>query len=222
MSEQDQSAPGCPLCGSPATEREDRKTARRYQWCLRCDLVSVHPEDRVTRTSEIARYLEHDNGYHQSGYVRMLSRFLDRAVDPWCTPGAALLDYGCGYAPVLSGIASGRGYSVRSWDPYFLPDTSALQRRYNVIAACEVMEHIGEPVSALESIHALLEPGGLLSVRSSLHPGSWEEFFRFWYIRDRTHVSYYSEHTVRFIAEHFGFSAVMIEDPFWVLQKLPE
>ena len=221
MAEQEGATGGCPLCAGPVSERFDEKTARRYRWCRRCDLVSVHPDDRVTRSSEIGRYLEHDNGHHQSGYVRMLSRFLDRAVKPWCGSGASLLDYGCGYSPVLSSIARGRGYSVRSWDPYFLPDNSALQASYDVIVACEVIEHIAEPGRALAAMRELLEPGGILAVRSSLHPDSWEAFFRFWYIRDRTHVSYFSEQTVRFAAEHFGFTVVELDDPVWVLRKLP-
>lgn len=150
----------------------------------------------------------------------MLSNFLDTAVSPWFSPGARLLDYGCGYSPVLSSIARGRGYAVRSWDPYFLPDTSPLEQTYDIVAVCEVIEHIAAPAPAFSTMRNLLEPGGILAVRSSLHPASWDAFFRFWYIRDRTHVSYYSAATLRFVAERFGFSILKLEDPVWVLQRL--
>lgn len=210
----------CPLCGGRTEMRFHEKTSRHYLWCETCDLVSVAPADRVTRESEANRYLEHDNGFHKTGYVRMLSRFLDRAVDPWVpAPGSRLLDYGCGYAPVMTAIARGRGYEARGWDPFFLPDATALQRTYDVVAACEVMEHVVFPGEAFGRIRNLLEPEGIFAVRSSLHPSTWEDFFRFWYIRDRTHVSYFSATTVEYCAGKFGFSVELCEDPFWVLRK---
>ncbi|MFW5995501.1 MAG: class I SAM-dependent methyltransferase [Spirochaetia bacterium] len=215
----------CPLCGGHTEVRYHENTARHYRWCLECDLISVVPEDRVSRESETNRYLEHDNGFHKTGYVRMLSGFLDTAVDPWVPQPhneragpPRLLDYGCGYAPVMTAIARGRGYQARGWDPFFLPDSRALQQSYDAVAACEVIEHVAFPGNAFSRVRALLRPGGIFAVRSSLHPSTWKDFFRFWYIRDRTHVSYFSRATVEYCARRFGFTVELCDDPFWTLR----
>ena len=195
---------------------------RRYRWCLSCDLVSVHPDDIVSQASEAARYLEHDNGFHQSGYVEMLTRLLDRTVVPRIPLGGSLLDYGCGYAPVLVELARRRGYDAAGWDPYFLSNPKALARRYHALIACEVVEHAAQPVALFEQVVSLLQPNGVFAVRSSLHPARWDAFLDFWYTWDRTHVSFYSERTVRYCADRFGFTVDHLQNPIWVLRRRAE
>ncbi len=192
---------------------------RRYRWCLSCDLVSVHPGDIVSRESEAARYLEHDNGFHQAGYVEMLSRLLDSTVSSRIPSGGKVLDYGCGYAPVLVELARRRGYDAAAWDPYFLNSADALARRYHAVIACEVAEHVAKPAVLFEHVASLLEPNGLFAVRSSLHPPGWDEFLDFWYTWDRTHVSFYSVRTVRYCADRFGFAVEELQNPVWLLRR---
>lgn len=210
----------CPLCKSGAQRRYHEKTDRHYRWCTNCDLISVAPEERVSAQSEYSRYLEHDNGFHQSGYVRMLTAFLQEVLHvTGLSSGSSLLDFGCGYAPVLKAIAASRGFRASAWDPWFLSNPQALDRSYDAVLACEVVEHVGEPVELFERFSSLLEPQGALAIRSSLHPAGWESFFDFWYIRDRTHISFYSARTVAYCAERFGYRILTVRDPLWILQK---
>src|SRR6478672_7227619 len=109
---------GCPLCAGPALSLTLHDAARRYRRCARCDLISVHPEDRPTRAEESQRYLAHENDAANDGYVR----FLRRLADPVCAAvevGSRGLDVGCGPSSLLETLLTESGRPTESYDPLF-------------------------------------------------------------------------------------------------------
>lgn len=209
----------CPLCKGSCETRFQPRMNRSYNWCTTCDLVTVSSSERLRKADERARYLSHNNSIDQPGYVRMLLSVLDAAEAVRGQQPCRMLDFGCGYAPVLGELARRRGYAVDDYDPLFFPDPSVLERRYDLVTSCEVAEHARDPVQFWVTVTSVLRTGGIIAVRSSLHPSDWDSFLSFWYTFDETHVSFYSSRSISYVCSRFGFELRALRDPIWVLQK---
>ncbi len=210
----------CPLCGSrTGASRYQKRMKRHYHWCSNCDLVSVPTADHISPEAERDRYLSHNNSLEQTGYVEMLSTVLDTAENAAGRAPFDMLDYGCGYAPVLGQLAAQRGHAVSNYDPVFFPAPVALESNYTVVTCCEVAEHARNPRDFWMTLSTVVLPGGVLVVRSSLHPDDWNRFLTFWYTYDETHISFYSEICISHVCRTFGFELVSVHDPLWVLRK---
>jgi 2-polyprenyl-3-methyl-5-hydroxy-6-metoxy-1,4-benzoquinol methylase len=95
------------------------------------------------------------------------------------------------------------GFDIRIYDPFFHPDESVLKERYDFITCTETAEHFHHPAREFPRLIGMLRPGGLLAVMT----GMLEDRSRFpgWhYHRDPTHVMFYSEITMRWIAQWLG------------------
>ena len=64
----------------------------------------------------------------------------------------------------------------------------------------------------------ILKTFGLLAVMTAAHPGVG--LFHDWqYRRDLTHVIFFTEKTMRWIADHFNLDLIKAQTPYWVFQK---
>jgi SAM-dependent methyltransferase len=187
--------------------------------CARCALIHLHPDARLTPDQEIARYREHNNVVGDPEY----EKFLDRL----CTPlrerlpaGATGLDFGCGPARALESIMRGAGFATESYDPYFHPDDSLLTRRYDFVACSEVVEHLYDPAATFRLLDSLLVPGGVLGVMTRMY-GHEAPFAEWWYRRDPTHVCFYNEDTMHWIAEKHGWSLELPRAHIAIFRKHP-
>jgi len=199
----DEQISSCPLCrGSSYPVPAGDGGYMSYDHCPNCDLIFAHESAVPTRADERARYLEHDNTMANEGYVRMLRGFLKTAILPYvsCSRGCAL-DFGCGPGPVLAYLMEKEGFAVRLYDPYFFPDKTYTKYNYDVIASTEVFEHLQNPYNSMRKLVQLLVPDGILAVMTHFHPGP-ESFSDWWYHRDPTHITFYSEKTFRWAADH--------------------
>ncbi|MGZ3670286.1 MAG: class I SAM-dependent methyltransferase [Bdellovibrionota bacterium] len=133
--------------------------------------------------------------------------------------GARGLDFGCGPSEGMKALLSPQGFSVESYDPYFFPQESLLNIRYDFLLCCEAAEHFFSPKKEFETLARLVEAGGWLGVSSELAP-SREEFPQWWYRRDPTHVVFYRRETVEWIARSGGWRIEKLESPLWLLQKI--
>lgn len=194
----------CPLCGSDAPVLRGEVEGRRYLECPRCRLVFLDPAARLDADAERARYETHENDPADSRY----RGFLDRLAAPLVerlSPGAEGLDFGSGPGPTLSVMLEERGFPMRIYDPFFAPDSSALDRTYDFITCTETIEHLYRPGAEFERLASLLRPGGFFAVMTQvLEPDT--DFAEWWYRRDPTHVAFYPRETLQWIADHFGWS----------------
>jgi SAM-dependent methyltransferase len=199
----------CPLCGTQAAFFAE--AGHRPIWaCPCCDLRFVpaahHPSPEQARQ----RYLLHRNSRTDEGYVRWLGEAVTALARhaPSGSDGAALtvLDYGCGPAPVLVDLLREAGLQATGYDPFFAPDAD-LAHPFDAVVSVETFEHFRNPRADIGRVVALLKPGGVLVVRTSLHAGR-DDMAAWHYALDNTHVSFYSLLTFHFCARQWGLRMV--------------
>lgn len=188
----------CPLCGA-RTARFHADRQRAYRRCPSCALISVPPEQHVGAATEKAHYDLHENGPADAGYRRFLARTL-YAVCARIDPPAFGLDFGSGPGPTLSLMLAERGYRMALYDKFYAPEPSALDGSYDFITATETFEHLDAPAEALARLLACLRPGGWLVIMTK-RAGDRDAFAHWHYIRDPTHIVFFSDETFAWIAQ---------------------
>ena len=197
--------PACGLCGSSAADPFHIAAGpRHYYQCRQCALVYLHPSQRLSLQDEHERYQLHRNDAADSGYIRFLQRLAEPMMER-LPAGARGLDVGCGPTPALSALFTAAGFPCAAYDPLFVPDVAPLSDRYDFLTCSEVVEHAHDPADLFTRLGGLLLPGGLLGVMTRFH-GHEAPFATWWYRRDPTHVCFYSEPTMRWIAGHYGWT----------------
>lgn len=177
----------------------------RYFRCGACDLTFLDPAQRPSPEEERAEYALHRNDPDDLRYRAFLQQALDPLL-PRLKRGAQGLDFGCGPGPTLSVMLAEAGYPTANYDPNFRPDPSVLNRRYDFITCTEVVEHLHRPGEVFARLDALLNPGGFLSIMTERL--TLERDFVGWrYRRQPSHVVFYSDQTIDWIAHRFGWSA---------------
>lgn len=194
----------CPVCGARMDSARPWALARGcpYFRCRRCSYIRLHPDLLPTPRAEKDRYSRHRNDPEDPGYRAYLDDFITRAVRPYAEAPARILDFGSGPVPALSVLLSARGYRVRSYDPFFAPDRSALRGAFDLIAVHEVAEHLRFPFREFSRLS--LAPGGRLAVRTRYAPETPAEFERWWYREDPTHVGFFGSRSLAALAERLG------------------
>jgi SAM-dependent methyltransferase len=193
----------CPLCGGTATHAFHEDARRRYRRCDACALVFLDPAQRPTMLAEVLRYQEHVNDAGDAGYVQFLRRLADPLLER-LPAGARGLDFGCGPASVLADLLTAAGRPCAAYDPLFRPDAALLDDAYDFVTCTEVVEHLHDPAAVIARFGRLLPRGGLLGVMTRFH-GHEAPFADWWYRRDPTHVCFYDETTMRWIAARHGW-----------------
>jgi SAM-dependent methyltransferase len=188
----------CPLCGSSGTSPFEAARRRFYE-CASCALVFADPAARLPAEEQRRRYLLHENSPSHEGYRKFLAPAVE-SVRALARPGMKALDYGCGPGPALSALAAEAGIEVADYDPLFRP--IPLEPPYEIVFSTECFEHFEETSREIGRVVSLLAPGGLLVVMTALRDG--EDFGRWPYARDESHVSFYHSRTLQWIARRFG------------------
>ncbi|WP_346839672.1 class I SAM-dependent methyltransferase [Microbulbifer sp. SAOS-129_SWC] len=189
----------CPLCHHTVVQHYHRDQSRDYYQCANCALVFVAPEFHLSAEAELAYYDLHENSLQDSGYRRFLSRCATPLLEQLGSRSHGL-DFGCGPAPLLATMLAQAGHRVELYDVFYAPNTGAMKRDYDFIVATEVIEHLAAPGDELERLWERLRPGGLLALMTKLVI-SPERFASWHYIRDPTHISFFSAQTFRWLAE---------------------
>lgn len=188
----------CPVCRHGSIGPFMVVRQRWYGRCARCDATVLHPEQLPRRDAERARYEQHNNDGSDPGYVSFLHKLLD-PLAARLSPGARVLDYGSGPAPVLAELMQQEGYTVAVYDPFFAPDLAPLAQMYDAITCCEVAEHFHRPAEELDRLLTMLQPGGILAVMTEFQTED-ARFANWYYRQDPTHVVFYRESTWRQLA----------------------
>jgi hypothetical protein len=180
------------------------KKGPQYFLCSHCDLRFLDPEYRLDSVQERKRYLLHQAQSDDSGYQNFVLPICQRAHEV-APPPSRGLDFGAGHTPILAKLLSQQGFEMSFYDPLFWPIKEVLIPTYNFITCCEVIEHAYKPYDLFQTFHARLKPGGTVIIKTDFFEPNI--IFENWYYRrDPTHVSFYSERTLRWICEHFKFT----------------
>ncbi len=182
----------CRLCGGSTYDLADGALGVVYDVCRRCGFTYKQPAFHPTQAKAKAIYDQHQNTLDNPGYVAMFETFLEQSVRPF-NPGRAALDFGSGPGPVLYELLRREGFTADHYDPHYRGEEEPLNRRYDLITATEVFEHLVDPKRTLKLLVSLLKEGGLLAIMTSLRPTEDETFLSWWYRRDPTHLSFFTE-----------------------------
>jgi Methyltransferase domain len=207
----------CPLCNSekPDLFYEDKR--RIYLRCLHCQLVFVPSGYWISPEAEKATYDLHQNDAGDPGYRQFLSRLSTPLLER-LEPKQKGLDFGCGPGPTLSVLLAEHGHQVALYDPFYHNDPSVFEKSYDFICATEVVEHMHDPDTDFEALFKMLNPDGWLGLMTKRVMDN-HDFSQWHYIRDMTHVCFYSRRTFEYLAQRFHATLHLIGNDVILLNK---
>ncbi|MGM0449284.1 MAG: class I SAM-dependent methyltransferase [Pseudomonadota bacterium] len=196
--------PYCPVCEDDTTHAFMAIGERDYWRCRQCEATFLEPSQRPDARTEKAEYDQHDNDVADPGYRGFLARLSDELI-PRLAQGDRVLDFGCGPGPALVAMLREAGLTAEGYDPFYAPDEALLEWWYQAVTCTEVVEHLHDPAGTFRLLDRLLAPGGWLGVMTCFQTDD-DRFANWHYRRDPTHVVFYREATLHWVAAHFGWS----------------
>ncbi len=198
----------CPLCQSQDVISWHEDARRSYLRCSRCALVFAARLHWLTWDQERREYDKHQNDPADPGYRRFLRGLADPMLER-LSPGSRGLDFGCGPGPTLSVLMEERGHRVALYDPIYAPDPSVLGETYDFVTSSEVLEHCHNPLEELERMRRLVASDGWLGLMTGL-VADREAFTRWHYIRERSHICFFSRDTFLWVGRRWGVAPVFL------------
>lgn len=206
----------CPLCQT-SSEIFFQWKKRTYHTCPNCHSIFLPQQLLPELHAEESRYREHNNDVNDPRYQKFVSPIVN-AVKADFTPQHEGLDFGAGTGPVVTKLLSDAGYRLELYDPFFHPHPHLLEKTYDFIVSCEVVEHFHRPAEEFTRLKSMLKQKGKLYCMTSLYDDSID--FKQWqYKNDFTHVIIYRTETFRYIQETFGFSDLKIDKNLIILSN---
>lgn len=197
----------CPVCAKSTDIILTSDFDKEYHLCSNCELIFLDSKYFISHEEEKDRYSKHDNNAQNKGYVKMFKNFISVAIEPFIQEGMAL-EFGCGHGPVLGDMLKDMGFLVDLYDYYFYPEWEPEKDKYDLVTTTEVLEHIANPNTAFEVFSKVIKPGGLLSLMTLFAPQDKSVFSSWWYAKDDTHIVFYTEKTIAYLAKKYGFDIV--------------
>ena len=198
----------CTLCHSNTIFFEECKSKKYYK-CPTCLGILLCESHYLNAEKEKNRYDKHSDNIEDKGYKKFVSPIIN-AVQKEYSPSDNGLDYGCGNSAIIQQLLNNEGYTVNGYDPFYFPQKKVLNKQYNYITCCEVVEHFYTPRKEFQRLNSLLKKGGKLYLKTNLF-NETINFKKWWYKNDATHVFFYTKETMEYIKTHFGFKSVIFE-----------
>lgn len=214
-------APSCPQCGSATLS--DRGGLARGTWfagqvldppwpggrllaCAACALAFRHPRAPQSKVDEMYATTPATTWSRES--LRDDQRKVLEAIRARRRSGS-VLDIGCHTGTMLGGLPEGferfgvepstaaievarsRGIEIVATD---FQQLAALQRKFDVVTATDVIEHVPDPLDFLRVMVEHTQPGGLVILSTGNADAPAWRFFgaRYWYCSLPEHVSFIS------------------------------
>jgi SAM-dependent methyltransferase len=221
----------CPICTGLPARRTFTKDSYQVYRCVSCACEFLEPQPDDQALSEIydAEYFLGDHDEASDRRVAALKSatsalYLDRLSTALAGHGRCLLEVGCGSGDLLL-QAQSRSFKVNGVE-YSTAAAAAANRRlgaelvrtgtienaalpaghFDVVVACDVIEHTRNPKSFLEKAHALLRPGGVVFlVTPSLNSWSRRLLGRRWMEYKVEHLFYFGQRSLSRLLIDAGF-----------------
>ena len=207
----------CPMCRDDKIIEFYSDKNRNYFQCSRCDLIFVSHEQFLSPAKEKERYDLHTNNPNDINYRNFLKRILD-PINLQIPQNSLGLDFGCGPGPTLSLMFQDAGHRVELFDPFYKNNTDVFNHSYDFITATEVIEHLHNPYNEIKELWNCLKPNGLLGFMTGFVMDK-KTFSSWYYIRDLTHVCFYSKATFLWLAADLNASVSFSEPDIAILTK---
>ena len=199
----------CPLCLAQGNLFFRNKQHSFYE-CELCKGIFRNHAQFLDRKDEKERYLHHVSDINDTGYYNFVLPIIMEVMAHFGS-GRCGLDYGCGHTPVLSRLLSRENYNMEIYDAIFFNETAVLDKKYNFIVCCEVMEHFYQPNEEFKRLYKLLLPGGKLICKTHIYEKGMD-FDAWYYKNDPSHVFIYQKETLEWIKDHFKWSGLEINN----------
>lgn len=209
--------PHCPLCSCDEVVAFFEDKNRTYLQCHYCQLIFVPREFWLTAEDEKAIYDLHENDVQDMGYRQFLSRLSNPLLKKLETKQRGL-DFGCGPGPSLSILFEVHGHQMDLYDPFYYKNPTVFEKRYDFISATEVLEHLRDPDRELTALFTMLKQGGWLGIMTKLVIDK-DAFSNWHYIRDKTHICFYSQSTFTYLAQRFSAELSFVGNDVILLRK---
>jgi len=180
-------------------------------------MIHVPPSLFLSPEAERAEYDKHQNSPHDAGYRKFLSRIFT-PLSMRLEPGSHGLDFGSGPGPTLSLMFEEAGHRMSLFDPFYAPGKEVLTSQYDFITASEVVEHLHDPAAELTLLWSILKPGGWLGIMTKLALNK-EAFSSWHYKNDPTHVCFFSNTTMNWLAKQWQAQLMKIGKDVLLFQK---
>ncbi len=194
----------CPICNSNNIEIwKDKK--REYFNCKLCNSVTVNPIYFITADEQKVRYKLHKNTLEDKGYKLFLEKFAKTALDFYKAERdfsllQNILDYGSGPEPALLKLLEEykkkqlvpETVQIKGWDPYFNTEHTIKEQEADLVLCLEVAEHFEKPLEGFQGLSNACKNGGIVAVQTMITKDTQDEFSKWWYKEDSTHVTFYS------------------------------
>ena len=192
----------CPLCLCDQIQLFEQDKFRSYLRCSSCSLVFVPRPEMISVDEERNRYDSHNNSEEDPHYQSYLAGIVESIV-PFLPESSVGLDFGCGRTQLLEKLLKQRGYATDSLDIFFHPRADLLEKKFDFIILSEVIEHLRNPNEELHKLRSLLNPAGIIFIKTKLLPVTKEAFSNWFYKRDSTHVQFFCEETFKLMEKLF-------------------
>ncbi len=196
----------CKICSSATTTIKNQKTDKSYYRCKECDYIFLDEKFYIDESRERLHYDKHDNNFECHGYVEMFERLIDEFLTLDEVRDA--LDFGCGEGEVLPILLEKNGVSCDRYDLFYFPQKVYKDKKYDLIVSTEVIEHLASPLEVLEELSLHLKEGAYLLLMTRFHPQNDEKFLEWFYIRDITHIGFFSLKTFEYLASKLSLGIV--------------
>lgn len=229
----------CDVCGSVAHRFVHRQSnGWEIRECRRCRLVQILPKPSM---KDVAGLYEHDWA-HFSPYVsqtsahreyfKKLLRFITRTMNGE-THGKRILDVGCATGLLLEeaksigmtavgidisedAVSHCRSKGLAAINTT-LPEFSTEKiPAFDIITACEVIEHEYDPIMMIKSAYYLLKPSGIFVVTTPNFNTFYRKLFggRWVGYQHPEHLWFYTPQTISDAFSRAGFTNVSIRSDF--------
>lgn len=210
----------CKICKSDKTiTYKHPKFDMLFHECLNCEVIYKDDSNLISEIEEKKLYDFHENSIENQGYVDFLTNFIKASVTPFIKTGRAL-DFGSGPGPILSELLKDEyDFEVDIYDYYYAKDEKVFNKTYDLITSTEVFEHLSNPIKILNQFHEMLSKDGIASIMTLFHPKDQLKFFEWFYIRDPSHIIFYTSKTFEMMSKLTGFKVIDTNDYRYITLK---
>lgn len=208
--------PLCPLCLNSSTQFYKDE----FYLCSYCEGIFRPAEKLLDNEKEKQRYESHTNDSDDLGYQNFVAPITNAVLKKFSKDDIGL-DFGCGKDSPIVKVLRKNEYEILEYDPFFFDDKKLLEKKYDYIACCEVIEHFYNPKKEFELLKKLLKEDGILYLMTGIY-NSTIDFSKWWYKNDPTHVFIFQKKTFEYIKKDFDFKDLKIEKNFIKLSQEKE
>ena len=198
----------CKICNSSTASMADSKTLKIYHKCFVCSYTFLDERFYIDQEREKKHYDKHHNSFESLGYVKMFEDLIEEFVTPQKQYIKTALDFGCGEGEVLPILLEKNKITCDRYDLFYFPQKVYEGKKYDLIVSTEVFEHLQNPLDVFSKLLLHVEKNGYLLLMSAFHPNDDEEFLKWWYIRDITHIGFFNLTTFEKIADDLNLKII--------------